>query len=76
VFGLPPPGVIAGEPWYRSADSWQWGFQYWLAVGSVITLIVAVGLAARGRSRTALVVALTAVLADVVWVVGFYLPVP
>jgi hypothetical protein len=69
-------GVVAGEPWYRSADSWQGGFQLWLAVGCVIAFIVAFGPAVRGRSRAAFVVALTAVVADPVWLVGFYLPVP
>jgi hypothetical protein len=65
-------GVVAGEPWYRSADAWQWGFQYWLAVACLIALIIAFGLAVRGRWRAALIAALTAI----VWLVGFFLPIP
>jgi hypothetical protein len=62
-------GVVAGEPWYRSADSWQWGFQHWLALGCVIALIVAFALAIRGLPRIAIPLALASIVGQGVWLV-------
>jgi hypothetical protein len=69
-------GVAPGDPWYRSADSWQWAFQQWLALAGLVAILLAAALAFAGRPRIAFVSALGAVAAELVWLFVFYLPVP
>jgi uncharacterized membrane protein YphA (DoxX/SURF4 family) len=69
-------GMTAGEPWYRSADSWQWEFQYWLALGGVVIMALAFGCGFLGRRRIALPLVLLSIVAQILWWTRFYLPVP